>query len=216
MSTGSAPDSPSAGVAARANVVRAGAIPRRRRGMPPGPETRASSRHSSGSTSRNPISNTRSLNRRCASPTPAPKKRPPQKIIAMRVNAVAAVTSRRRTPEAGAARRGSRVRPLQHFSPAAYRRPAGIQRREPARAGHIRPRGDGRRRSIRASRSSSYCRARPPPADAIDEMVFTARALAAQLGGGLADERGVPLTAACVLGRLREEALEFERSAGTA
>ena len=44
-------------------------------------------------------------------------------------------------------------------------------------------------------------------------MVFTARALAAQLGGGCADERGVPLTPLRV-GRLREEALEFERSAG--
>ena len=52
-------------------------------------------------------------------------------------------------------------------------------------------------------------------ADAIDEMVFTARALAAQLGGGLADERGAPYTA-LGLGRLREEALEFERTAGTA
>ena len=52
-------------------------------------------------------------------------------------------------------------------------------------------------------------------AEAVDQMVFTARALAAQLGGGLADERGVPLTPLRV-SRLREDALEFERSAGTA
>jgi len=54
-----------------------------------------------------------------------------------------------------------------------------------------------------------------PAAEAIDEMVFTARALAAQLGGGLADERGAPMTP-LRLGRLREEALEFERTAGAA
>jgi cell division protein ZipA len=52
-------------------------------------------------------------------------------------------------------------------------------------------------------------------ADAFDEMVFTARALATHLNGALADERGAPLTALRV-GKLREEALEFERSAGQA
>jgi cell division protein ZipA len=52
-------------------------------------------------------------------------------------------------------------------------------------------------------------------AEAVDEMVFTARALAAQLGGALADERGAPLTPLRV-GRLREDALEFERGGGPA
>lgn len=52
-------------------------------------------------------------------------------------------------------------------------------------------------------------------ADAFDEMIFTARALATHLNGALADERGAPLTALRV-GKLREEALEFERSAGQA
>jgi len=54
-----------------------------------------------------------------------------------------------------------------------------------------------------------------PAADAFDEMIFTARALATYLNGALADERGAPLTALRV-GKLREEALEFERSAGQA
>ena len=51
-------------------------------------------------------------------------------------------------------------------------------------------------------------------ADAFDEMIFAARALATQLNGSLADERGAPLTALRV-GKLREEALEFERAAGS-
>jgi cell division protein ZipA len=54
----------------------------------------------------------------------------------------------------------------------------------------------------------------PGPAaagEAFDEMLFTARALATHLGGALADDKGVPLTAHRA-GRLREEALEFERT----
>lgn len=54
-----------------------------------------------------------------------------------------------------------------------------------------------------------------PAADAFDEMIFTARALATHLNGSLADERGAPLTALRV-GKLREEALDFERGSGTA
>jgi len=54
-----------------------------------------------------------------------------------------------------------------------------------------------------------------PAGEAFDEMIFTARALATYLNGALADERGVPLTAQRV-GKLREEALEFERAAGPA
>lgn len=52
-----------------------------------------------------------------------------------------------------------------------------------------------------------------PAAEAFDEMIFAARALATYLNGSLTDERGAPLTALRV-GRLREEALEFERAAG--
>ncbi len=51
--------------------------------------------------------------------------------------------------------------------------------------------------------------------DAFDEMLFTARALATHLGGALADDKGVPLTAHRA-GRLREEAIDFERTAGAA
>jgi FtsZ-interacting cell division protein ZipA len=51
-------------------------------------------------------------------------------------------------------------------------------------------------------------------AEAFDELVITARSLATQLQGSLADERGVPLTAHR-LTRLREEALEFGRTAGS-
>ncbi|HET9694448.1 MAG TPA: cell division protein ZipA C-terminal FtsZ-binding domain-containing protein, partial [Steroidobacteraceae bacterium] len=47
--------------------------------------------------------------------------------------------------------------------------------------------------------------------EAFDEMLFTARALATHLEGALADEKGVPLTAHRA-GRMREEALEFERA----
>ena len=54
-----------------------------------------------------------------------------------------------------------------------------------------------------------------PAADAFDEMIFSARALATHLSGSLTDERGAPLTALRV-GKLREEALEFERGAGSA
>jgi cell division protein ZipA len=53
-----------------------------------------------------------------------------------------------------------------------------------------------------------------PAAEAFDEMIFSARALATHLNGSLADERGAPLTALRV-GKLREEALEFERTTGS-
>jgi FtsZ-interacting cell division protein ZipA len=45
-------------------------------------------------------------------------------------------------------------------------------------------------------------------------MIFSARALATHLNGVLEDERGAPLTALRV-GKLREEALEFERTTGS-
>ncbi len=54
-----------------------------------------------------------------------------------------------------------------------------------------------------------------PAAEAFDEMIFAARALATHLSGSLTDERGAPLTTLRV-GKLREEALEFERGAGSA
>jgi len=54
-----------------------------------------------------------------------------------------------------------------------------------------------------------------PVADAFDDLLFTARSLATQLGGTLADERGSPLTAHRVM-RMREEALEFGRLSGSA
>jgi cell division protein ZipA len=54
-----------------------------------------------------------------------------------------------------------------------------------------------------------------PAAEAFDEMIFSARALATHLSGSLTDERGAPLTTLRV-GKLREEALEFERGAGFA
>ncbi len=53
-----------------------------------------------------------------------------------------------------------------------------------------------------------------PAAEAFDEMIFAARALATHLSGSLTDERGAPLTTLRV-GKLREEALEFERGAGS-
>lgn len=52
-------------------------------------------------------------------------------------------------------------------------------------------------------------------AEAFDEMIFSARALATHLNGVLADERGAPLNALRV-GKLREDALDFERSFGPA
>jgi len=52
-------------------------------------------------------------------------------------------------------------------------------------------------------------------AEAFDEMLFTARALATHLTGTIGDERGVPLTAARVAA-FREEVLEFERALGSA
>lgn len=52
-------------------------------------------------------------------------------------------------------------------------------------------------------------------AEAFDEMLFTARALATRLTGTIGDERGVPMTATRVAA-FREEVLEFERSLGSA
>ena len=64
-------------------------IPRRRRGTRPGQETRASSRHSSAEHEPEPEFEHEVAEPEVrGAPTPAPKKRPPQKIIAMRVNAV--------------------------------------------------------------------------------------------------------------------------------
>jgi cell division protein ZipA len=48
--------------------------------------------------------------------------------------------------------------------------------------------------------------------EAFDEMTFTARGLATELKGSLSDEKGAPLTVQ-VFAKLREDALEFERSA---
>jgi cell division protein ZipA len=52
-----------------------------------------------------------------------------------------------------------------------------------------------------------------PGLRAFDELIVTARALAATLGGQLQDERGGPLTLARI-GQLREDVAEFERARG--
>jgi cell division protein ZipA len=49
-----------------------------------------------------------------------------------------------------------------------------------------------------------------PAAEAFDQLIFTARALAAQLGGALADDRGGPLTVHRIT-RLREDMVAFDR-----
>jgi len=54
-----------------------------------------------------------------------------------------------------------------------------------------------------------------PGVRAFDELIITARALAAALGGQLQDERGAPLTLARI-GQLREDVAEFERARGAA
>jgi len=54
-----------------------------------------------------------------------------------------------------------------------------------------------------------------PGVRAFDELIVTARALAATLGGQLQDERGSPLSLARI-GQLREEVAEFERARGVA
>jgi len=54
-----------------------------------------------------------------------------------------------------------------------------------------------------------------PGVRAFDELIVTARALAATLGGQLQDERGGPLSLARI-GHLREEVAEFERARGAA
>jgi len=54
-----------------------------------------------------------------------------------------------------------------------------------------------------------------PAVRAFDELIVTARALAATLGGQLQDERGGPLTLQRI-GHLREEVAEFERARGAA
>lgn len=52
-----------------------------------------------------------------------------------------------------------------------------------------------------------------PGVRAFDELIVTARALSATLGGQMQDERGAPLSLQRV-GQLREEAAEFERARG--
>jgi cell division protein ZipA len=54
-----------------------------------------------------------------------------------------------------------------------------------------------------------------PGVRAFDELIVTARALAATLGGQLQDERGGPLSLSRI-GHLREEVAEFERARGAA
>ena len=54
-----------------------------------------------------------------------------------------------------------------------------------------------------------------PGLRAFDELVVTARALAATLGGQLQDERGGPLTLQRIA-HLRDEVAEFERARGPA
>ena len=54
-----------------------------------------------------------------------------------------------------------------------------------------------------------------PGVRAFDELIVTARALAATLGGQLQDERGSPLSLVRI-GHLREEVAEFERARGAA
>jgi cell division protein ZipA len=54
-----------------------------------------------------------------------------------------------------------------------------------------------------------------PALRAFDELIVTARALAATLGGQLQDERGAPLTLARI-GQLREDVAGFERARGAA
>jgi len=54
-----------------------------------------------------------------------------------------------------------------------------------------------------------------PGVRAFDELIVTARALAATLGGQLQDERGGPLSLGRI-GQLREEVAEFERARGVA
>ena len=49
-----------------------------------------------------------------------------------------------------------------------------------------------------------------PAAEAFDQLIFTARALAGQLGGALADDRGGPLTVHRIT-RLREDMVAFDR-----
>jgi len=49
-----------------------------------------------------------------------------------------------------------------------------------------------------------------PAIETFDQLIFTARAFAAQLGGTLADDRGAPLTVHRIT-RLREEMVAFER-----
>ena len=54
-----------------------------------------------------------------------------------------------------------------------------------------------------------------PALRAFDELIVTARALAAALGGQLQDERGAPLSLARI-GQLREDVAAFERARGAA
>jgi cell division protein ZipA len=145
---------------------------------------------------------------------PPPPKRPSQKIIAMRVNAVAPTRLDGARLKAAILAEGLEFgrydifhrlhtdgRPV--FSVASLREPGTF---------------DPEAMAATQYPGVALFVVLPGPvaaAEAIDEMVFTARALAAQLGGGLADERGVPLTPLRI-GRLREDALEFERIAGTA
>ncbi len=147
-----------------------------------------------------------------ALPAATPVPRRAQKIRAAR-HGVRSRALRRRPVARGAWHRGAGLRPLRDLPPVARRWPTDLQRRQPARAGHVRHRDDA---DDLLPRCRHVCGAAWPvsAADAFDEMIFAARAMATHLNGSLADERGAPLTALRV-GKLREEALEFERGAGS-
>jgi cell division protein ZipA len=156
----------------------------------------------------------RDAEREAAQPEAVKPARPQQKIIAMRVNAVPpARLDGARLKESLLAeglefgrydifhRLHSDGRPV--FSVASLREPGTFD--------------------LQAMATSAYpgvalFAVLPGPvaaAETLDEMIFTARALAQQLGGALADERGAPLTPLRI-GRLREDALDFERGSGPA
>jgi cell division protein ZipA len=147
-------------------------------------------------------------------PAPEPPKRPPQKILAIRVTSIA--PSRFEGAELLEALRSEGLsfgryeifhrlhddgRPI--FSVASLKEPGTFDPGEMPETHYP---------------GIALFAVLPGPvsaAEAFDEMIFSARALATHLNGALADERGAPLTALRV-GKLREEALDFERSFGQA
>ena len=195
---------PGAGGERRVATGRAGADVRR--GTPAGDRDRS---RGCGAGEAGPVRTPRRPQR---STRPSARRRPSRRVFA-----AAGSPRRRRTPfdgrgAAGGGRgRAPRVRSLPGVPPAARRRRAGVQPREPQGAGHVRSGDHGRRDLSRRGPVRGAARAARRPRRPSTSWSRRHGAIAGRLGGLLQDERGAALSVAR-LEQLRAELVAYERS----